>query len=472
MFGRRFRGARASLVLVMALLLAACGGAAEQPAATSKTSAASSAAPSSASATSSATSAASTGSASTSSAVMSSAAPGSASGSSVASSGAAGKDIPVALVVPLSGPWARQGELVRMGAEMAVDEINQQGGVKALGGAKIVLKVADAGDTPEKAKSAAQRLISQEPGLVAGIGAWLSSFTLAITEVSEREQLPWLTLSYADTITSRGYKFVFQTSPTAGTQSRETIPIVLQMAEAATGKKPTKVSVITDNTASPMAFIKPMREGGFAKLGLQVVSDDTFTPPLSDATPLIQKLRNARPDFAFVNATTTADTKLIMEKVSEFGLGKGKLPLVSNGAQNDTPELLKALGPDLLEGYLSSIANYPGKNQQALVERFKKRTNEPWLTQDSMSAYGEVWIIKEGLEKAGAADRVKLGDAIHSLDISSGPAAEAFADGKVKFDAAGHRLTTTIPIIQWQKGVPVMVYPKEIAVADPIWPKQ
>ncbi len=97
---------------------------------------------------------------------------------------------------------------------MAVDEINQQGGVKALGGAKLTLKIADASDSPEKAKSAAERLLSQEPQLVAGIGSWLSSFTLAITEVTERQQLPWLTLSYADTITGRGFKYVFQTSPT------------------------------------------------------------------------------------------------------------------------------------------------------------------------------------------------------------------------------------------------------------------
>src|SRR5262245_18576425 len=85
------------------------------------------------------------------------------------------KDVEVALVVPPSGPWARQGQLERMGAEMAVDDINKSGGIKALGGAKLKLIVSDTGDSAEKAKNAAQRLVAQNPDVVGGIGAWLSS---------------------------------------------------------------------------------------------------------------------------------------------------------------------------------------------------------------------------------------------------------------------------------------------------------
>ena len=99
---------------------------------------------------------------------------------------------------------------------MAVDHINAQGGVKALGGAKLKLVVLDSGDTTEKAKSAAQRMVAQEPDLVAASAAYLSSFTLAVTEVTERANLPVLTLSYSDLITDRGFKYVFQTSATAG----------------------------------------------------------------------------------------------------------------------------------------------------------------------------------------------------------------------------------------------------------------
>src|SRR5688572_11638350 len=71
------------------------------------------------------------------------------------------KEVKVAVIAPLSGPWARQGQLMQMGAEMAIEEINEGGGIKALGGAKMKLILADAGDSAEKAKNAAQRILAQ-----------------------------------------------------------------------------------------------------------------------------------------------------------------------------------------------------------------------------------------------------------------------------------------------------------------------
>src|SRR5438477_6496027 len=87
------------------------------------------------------------------------------------------KSVKMAMIAPLSGPWARQGQLLRQGAEMAIDEINQKGGIQKLGGTKFELVVADAGDSTEKAKNAAQRLLSDQPDLIGGFGSWLSSFT-------------------------------------------------------------------------------------------------------------------------------------------------------------------------------------------------------------------------------------------------------------------------------------------------------
>src|SRR4051795_1974143 len=220
------------------------------------------------------------------------------------------KPVKVAVIAPLSGPWARQGTLVKWGAETAVNEINATGGIKAMGGAKLELVPIDAGDSAEKAKNAAQRLVAQEPDVVGGTGAWLSTFTLAVTEVTERAQIPWLTLSYADSITGRGFKYVYQSSMPAGKQSIETLPTVMALAKAATGKVPQSIGVSGDNPASPMAFLKPMREGGLVKAGLKVLFDETYTPPLADATPLIQKVRSTRPDFLMFISTTISDLKL------------------------------------------------------------------------------------------------------------------------------------------------------------------
>jgi branched-chain amino acid transport system substrate-binding protein len=379
------------------------------------------------------------------------------------------KPVKIGVIVPLSGAWARQGQLVKMGAEPAVAEINAGGGIKALGGAKLELVSLDAGDSPEKAKNAAQRLVAQEPEVVGGMGAWLSSFTLAVTEVTERAELPWFTLSYADSITSRGFRYVFQSSPTGGTQSLLAMPTIVEIGKAATGAAPKTAGVVGDNTASPLSFLKPMREGGLEKLGMKVVVDETFTPPLSDATPLVQKIRSARPEFLVFVTTTISDIKVSLDKLNEFRLAKGAVPIVANGAHMGAPEVLKNVPADLIEGVMFVVANWQLKGHEKVNEMFTKATGEPWITQDGLAGYGHTWILKEALERAGVADKIKVAEEVRKLDLKEGPAAVAFPGG-VKFDEAGHRVGAPVVIVQWQGGRPLAIYPLDRALAKPIWP--
>ena len=380
------------------------------------------------------------------------------------------KEVKIAMLVPLSGPWARSGLVEQMGARMAIDDINAAGGIKALGGAKLTLIEYDAGDSSEKAKNAAQRMVAQEPDISGGFGAWLSSFTLAVTEVTERANLPWLTLSYSDLITGRGFKNVFQLSPTANKQAEDLIPILMALAEKTTGKRPTKMAIIGDNTASSESFLKPIRGHVVADQKLSIVVDQIFTPPLSDATTLVQPIRSARPDFVILQSTNVPDDKLLMDKFAEYNLIGGKIPLIGGGGHFATPELLKVTGPDILQGVMVGLANWPGKEQEALSKRFVERTGEPWFGHDSIFGYAHVMVLKQALEDAGSADRVKVGDALRKMDMTTGPA-RLFPGGRLKFDEKGRRVGAELVVVQWQNGKPVTVFPKEVAAADAIWGK-
>jgi branched-chain amino acid transport system substrate-binding protein len=377
-------------------------------------------------------------------------------------------EVKIAMLVPLSGPWARQGILERMGAELAIDDVNGAGGIKSLGGAKLKLVQYDTGDSAEKAKNAAQRMVAQEPDLVGGFGCWLSTFTLAATEVTERASLPWLTLSYSDLITGRGFRYVFQTSPTALQQADDTVPIVMALAEKTTGKRPTKVGMIGDSTAATVSFRKALDDHVIKDQKLTMVVNETYTPPLSDATTLVQAVRSARPDFMLLGSTSVPDDKLLVEKFSEFGMGATKLPLIGNGGHWGTPELLKVTGPDLLQGVLVGLANWPGKDQAALSKRFEERTKEPWFGHDSLFAYAHVMILKAALEHAGAADRNKVADAIRKLDMTDGPAL-LFPGHHLQFDDKGRRVGAQMVMIQWQNGKPVTIYPSDMAIAQAMW---
>ena len=378
------------------------------------------------------------------------------------------KDVEIAMLVPLSGPWARQGILEKMGAEMAVDDVNNAGGIKALGGAKLKLLEFDTQDTAEKAKDAAQRMLAQNPNVVGGFGCWLSTFTLAVTEVTERAHLPWLTLSYSDLITGRGYKYVFQSSPTAVQQAEDMVPVIMALAEKATGKRPTKVASIGDNTAASVSFRKPIDQHVLKDQKLTEVIHEIYTPPLSDATTLVQPVRSARPDFVLLTSTNVPDDKLLLDDFNEFGMPPSKLPLIGNGGHWAVPELLKNTSKEELEGTLVGLANWPGKAVDDVSQRFVKRTGEPWFGHDSIFAYAHVMILATALENAGAADREKVNAAIHALDTTTGPAL-FFPGHHLQYDAQGRRVGAEMVMVQWQDGKPVTVFPPDVAVAPAKW---
>ena len=176
------------------------------------------------------------------------------------------KPVKIAVICPLSRPLGAPGHAGQTGRRNRRQR-NQRGGRHQGDGRGQARACADrCRRLAEKAKNAAQRLVAQEPDVVGGMGAWLSTFTLAITEVTERAQIPWLTLSYADSITGRGFKYVFASSIPAGQQPAAAMPTILELAKKATGKAPKTAGIIGDNTASPVAFLKPMREGGMEKL--------------------------------------------------------------------------------------------------------------------------------------------------------------------------------------------------------------
>lgn len=379
-------------------------------------------------------------------------------------------EVKIAMMVPLSGPWARSGLLEQMGARMAIDDINAAGGIKSLGGAKLKLIEFDAGDSAEKAKDAAQRMIAQEPDLAGGFGAWLSTFTLAITEVTERAELPWMTLSYSDLITGRGFKYVFQSSPTADAQAAQLVPIIMKLAEKATGKRPTKVAIVGDNSASSVSFYKPLKDHVFKDQGLTLVADEVYAPPLSDATSIVQKLRSGKPDFVLLQSTNVGDDKLLVEKFAEFGLSARKMPMIGGGGHWCAPELTKLTAPENVEGVIVALADWPGKKAAELGKRFVKRTGEPWFGHDSIFAYAHVSILAAAIDAAQSADRHKVAAALHSMDLTTGPA-DLFPDGRVSYDEKGRRKGAQLCIVQYRNGIPTPIFPESIATAPAVWPK-
>lgn len=113
-----------------------------------------------------------------------------------------------------------------------------------------------------------------------------------------------------------------------------------------------------DNTASSVFFFKPLRERLFKEKGIELAVDEIWTPPLADATPVAQKLHSGQPDIVFYSATSLPDSIQVLQKVKEFGL---RIPFIGAGAWLVTPEYIKAVGKEALEGVMATTGAHPLK---------------------------------------------------------------------------------------------------------------
>jgi len=215
------------------------------------------------------------------------------------------------------------------------------------------------------------------------MGSWLSSFTLAVTEVTERAELPWLTLSYSDLITGRGFKYVFQSSPTAEAQATALLPRIVDLATRSTGKQPTKVAFVGDNSASSVSFMKPIRGHVAKDLGLAIVRTRRTRRRWRTPRPSFRRSAPAvRTSSCFsrrMSATTSSCS------TSSRNGDHGQHHSADRRRRHWTvPELAKVAGKEHLEGMIVGLANWPGKDLGDLEKRFVAKTGEPWFGHDSI----------------------------------------------------------------------------------------
>src|SRR5499426_1839478 len=142
------------------------------------------------------------------------------------------KEVKLGYILPVTGPLAFEAQLSLNGLQLAVDEINAAGGVKALGGAKLTLLPGDTQQKVELGNSEAARLIDQ--GVTVLIGPFSSLVAFSVRQVTEKNKTPFMLLAaVADNLTEGGLKYVFRVQPNGKAMSTLTMTNLVEMAKAA-----------------------------------------------------------------------------------------------------------------------------------------------------------------------------------------------------------------------------------------------
>lgn len=368
------------------------------------------------------------------------------------------KQVNVGVILPLSGANAQFGINSRNGIELVADEINAAGGIRSLGGAKINLLVADGTSTPTTAASVAQRLISQNE-VVAILGAFASSLTLAIQEVTERRGVPLLTMSFADQLTGRGFKNIFQVVSKASVIGRAQFNYAVEIARA-TGEEIQRAAILYEDTAYGTSQATGLRAAA-KDANVQLVMDDAYPLGITDVTPLITRLRGSDAQMVFP-VSYLNDSLLIIRTMRQQQVD---VPAIGGAAGYVIPDFVKGLG-DLADGVLSiSPANYDSAPE--LTDRFRKRYGY-FMVHEALEHATCMGVLAEALEIAGTVDTAKVREALHGNTFTKGWSAAMTPNG-VRFDETGLNVNASPVMVQWQGGELATVWPKSLAKAPALW---
>lgn len=389
--------------------------------------------------------------------------------------GSSADEVVIGTMTPLTGPFARDGTLVKKGVDFAVNEINTNGGIKALDGAKIRVVSVDTGESTSTATSAAQSLYSNH-NPSAAVGSWLSSQTIATTSVSERNQVPQLTLSYSDKIVNRGYSYVFQTVPMASEFASQTLSLTRELAKEKNSPI-RKVALVGDNTASSTFTFEPLRNDLIPNTEqIELVVDKVWTPTLSDATPIVRALKQQEPDMMFFSATAFPDSLAILRKMQELNV---QLPTVGIGAWLTLPAYVNNIGVELTKNIMAVTGGHPLKGQLDLVRRFSNFADEPFMIQDSIVGYANAHIIKAAIEASGSTDPTEIRKSLSNMNLTEGPAVSSLPVDQIQFRKNGHMKNAQVLMTQWKKkgdadwigtpAAPFTVYPAKYQMRNVNW---
>jgi branched-chain amino acid transport system substrate-binding protein len=367
----------------------------------------------------------------------------------------------IGVIQPLSGANAPFGVNCRNGIELVADEINAAGGIKALGGAKINLVVSDATSNPAIATAVARRLIA-ENDLTAVIGAYASSLTLAISEVTARADIPFVTQAFADEITGRSLESVFQVTGKASVIGRAQVNYTIAIAEAA-GAKIEKIAIMYEDTAYGVAQSRGLRRAA-KDANIEVVMDEPYPLGINDATQLIDKLRATGAQAAFP-ASYLNDSLFIIRTMRRGGI---TVPVIGGAGGYIIPDFGRGLG-ELAEGVLSvSPTNYD--LAPALTDQFRKRFGS-FMMHEAIECAVALDVLVQAIERARSAKPKAVTEALHGMRFEGGWT-KAMPGGAVEFDQAGLNTLLAPIMVQWRGKELVTVWPKDFAKAPPVWHSQ
>lgn len=326
--------------------------------------------------------------------------------------------IKIGHAAPLTGNIAHLGKDNENGVKMAIDEINDAGGVD-LGGKKVKLELISEDDQadPKTATTVAQRFVDQK---VSGIIGHLNSgTTIPASKIYSDAGIPQISPSAtAVTYTAQGFKTAFRVMANDAQQGK-----VLGGYAVKLGAK--KVAIIDDRTAYGQGLADEFEKAAKAA-GAEVVRREFTTNQETDFNAILTTIKGSKPDLIFFGGMDAQGAPL-KKQAKKLGINAK----IMGGDGTQTPEFIKLAGADS-EGMIASIPGVPTEQMpggKEFAEKFKAKFG----TEVQLYApfcYDAVKVMVGAMQKAGSSDPAKYLPELAKTEYSG-------ATGNIAFDEKG-----------------------------------
>lgn len=382
---------------------------------------------------------------------------------SESSSGASGDSdtVKIGSLHPLTGSLASEGQEMDDAIKLAVKQVNEQGGIESLGGAKVELISSDSEGSAEKGISEVQKMVRD--GVAGIVGPYTSGVAFSATQEAEKQGVPFiLDVASNDELTERGFKYTFRIQPSASSMAENFLKHFKTLNENSDEKLET--AVISHEESSFGTFFGKFIEKNAEKAGLEIL--DTLSHP-SDTTNLssdINKIKSLNPDVV-IATTYLPDGKLLIESLNKSGFKPKAIIGVANGAFSNAKFINEAT--DINQYILDT--NYAINPKSEFASKVRDEYKEEFgkeLGPNAALSYASARVLLAAIKKAGSTDPEKVREALTKTNLKE----NILAQGPIVFDKTGQNKNAQAVLNQIIDGESKVVLPKEYQEVEPVYP--
>jgi branched-chain amino acid transport system substrate-binding protein len=384
--------------------------------------------------------------------------------------------IRIGVLLPMTGPFAKNGLENWEAIQIARDMINERGGVN---GRPIEYVSGDA-TSPSAAISETERLISKE-GIRITTGSFASPLAIAVSQAAERQGVfHWETTGAAEIITRRGFKHTFQVGAPARKYGQVAVDFISDDLVKRLNKPidQLRIALLWENRAFGKSVGDGIRDYMTAKK-IKLVYDEGYDQFATDMTPIVQKLKDVKPDV-LIAISFPNDAILFQRKAKELDFNVAAFIGVSAGYSS--PDLRNSIGSSVNGIFVSDFppkvnANVLKAETRKVADEFYKRYEAKMKRSPAGHAtagFSAIWaLFTEVLPKAKTFEPDELRDIALKLDLPEGALVNGSGIKFTNFDwaddpkDAGQNLRASIGIWQWTPDGNEEVFPAKLATHAP-----